>query len=241
MNIVETITQIEVQLEQIQQQEEANQQEQAQVNQRIQELENKLQQKQQRRNELDREALRLYTQAEELKLKLDKLKRIANLSQEFIALQTECQDSEDLLGTLYSSLSEAPIEVNQQILLNSPLFKQRDAPEAAETKAEYAQYSISIEEIKQALPQAERIYQKLVANYLEEYKTYQNFIVDDLDVIWYAVAFIAFGRPSYRKMSFKHHPDLDGSQRAMQLINTAWSISQSYLGDLTNSDTINSP
>ena len=240
MNIVETITQIEAQLEQIQQQEEANQQEQAQVNQRIQELENKLQQKQQRRNELDREALRLYTQAEELKLKLDKLKRIASLSQEFLALQTECQDSEDLLSTLYSSFSEAPIEVNQQILLNSPLFKQ-DATEAAEAKAEYSQYSISIEEIKQALPQAERIYQKLVANYLEEYKTYQNFIVDGLDVIWYAVAFIAFGRPSYRKMGFKHHPDLDGSQRAMQLINTAWSISQSYLGDLTNSDTINSP
>lgn len=242
MNIVETITQIEAQLGQIQQQEEANQQEQAQVNQRIEELENKLHQKQQRRNELDREALRLYTQAEELKPKLDKLKRIANLSQEFLTLHTECQDNEDLLSTLYSSFSTDSIEVNKQALLNSPLFKQNDSLKPAETEPDYSQYSISIEEIKQALPQAERIYQKLVANYLEEYKTYQNFIVDGLDVIWYAVAFIAFGRPSYRKMGFKHHPDLDGSQRAMQLINTAWSISQSYLGDLTSSnDTINSP
>ncbi|MEM6614415.1 MAG: molecular chaperone DnaJ, partial [Cyanobacteria bacterium P01_C01_bin.72] len=97
------------------------------------------------------------------------------------------------------------------------------------------QYSITIDEIKAALPNAERIYQKLVANYLEEYKTYQNYIVDGLDVIWYAVAFIAFGRTSYRKMGFKYHPDLDGSERAMQLVNTAWSISQKYLGNPSNS------
>ncbi|MGL6338387.1 MAG: J domain-containing protein, partial [Waterburya sp.] len=74
----------------------------------------------------------------------------------------------------------------------------------------------------------------------EEYKTYQNFIVDGLDLIWYAVAFIAFGRTSYRKMSFKYHPDLDGSERAMQLINTAWSISQNFVNNSTTANnTIN--
>ena len=236
MNIVETIVQIESQLEQIQQQEQANQQEQEKVNQRIFDLENELQQQQQHRSKLDREALRLYTETEELKPKLDKLKRIANLSKEFLDLQTECEDNEDLLSTLYSSFSGESIEVNKQVLLNSPLFKQNNSIQSSEAEKDYSQYSISIEEIKNALPQAEKIYQKLVAKYLEEYKTHQNFIMDGLDVIWYAVAFIAFGRSSYRKMSFKYHPDLDGSQRAMQLINTAWSISQSYLDDLTSTN-----
>ena len=233
MDINETMAQMKSQLEQIEQQERANQEEQAQVNQRIVDLETELQQQKQRRNELDEAALRLYTQGEELNPKIAKLERIANLSKEFLELHNECQDSQDLLSTLYSSISTESIEENKQALLNSPLFQQKktkSVPLATETK-DYAQYSISIDEIKTALPNADKIYQKLVANYLEEYKTYQNFIVDGLDVIWYAVAFIAFGRASYRKMGFKYHPDLDGSERAMQLVNTAWSISQNYLGD----------
>ena len=39
-------------------------------------------------------------------------------------------------------------------------------------------------------------------------------------------------------MGFKYHPDLDGSQRAMQLINTAWSISQSYQANPRQSATV---
>ncbi|MEL6500357.1 MAG: molecular chaperone DnaJ [Cyanobacteria bacterium J06623_1] len=237
MDINETMAQIKSQLELIERHEQENQQEQAQVTELILNLESELEQWHKRRNELDEEAIRLYTQAEELKPKLDKLERIANLSKEFLELHNECQDSEDLLSTLYSSVSAESAAENHQSLLNSPLFKQKPnsaAPPAS--PADYAQYSITIDEIKEALPNAERIYQKLVANYLEEYKTYQNYIVDGLDVIWYAVAFIAFGRTSYRKMGFKYHPDLDGSERAMQLINTAWSISQKYLGDSRNSD-----
>ncbi len=233
MGINETLAQMKSQLEQIEQQQQANQQEQAQVSQRIVDLETELQQQQQHRNQLDEDALRLYTQAEELRPKLDKLERIANLSKEFLELHQECQDSQDLLNTLYSSVSAESIEDNKQALLNSPLFKQKKTKSASlKTPAkDYSQYSISIDEIKSTLPNAEKIYQKLVAQYLEEYKTYQNFILDGLDVIWYAVAFIAFGRSSYRKMGFKYHPDLDGSERAMQLVNTAWSISQNYLGD----------
>lgn len=238
MDINETMAQMKSQLEQIEQQEEANQKEQAKVSQRIIDLEAELQQQHQRRNELDEAALRFYTQAEELRPKLDKLERIANLSKEFLELHTECQDSQDLLSTLYSSVSAESIEDNKQALLNSPLFKQKkNKPISPETPPkDYSQYSISIDEIKTAMPNAEKLYQKLVANYLEEYKTYQNFILDGLDVIWYAVAFIAFGRSSYRKMGFKYHPDLDGSERAMQLVNTAWSISQNYLGDSTQTN-----
>ena len=250
MDIRETITQIKSQLEQIELKEQENQQEQAQITEHIVNLEAELRQCQQRRNELDEEALKLYTQAEKLRPKLDKLERIANLSKEFLELHNECQDSEDLLSTLYSSISTESVEENNgQFLLNSPLFKQNSA-QPSPTKEpsistpqpppkDYSQYSISIDEIKEALPNAERIYQKLVANYLEEYKTYQNYIVDGLDVIWYAVAFIAFGRPSYRKMGFKYHPDLDGSERAMQLINTAWSISQKHLAGDSHNNIIN--
>jgi DNA repair exonuclease SbcCD ATPase subunit len=233
MDINETISQIRSQLAKIELHEAENQQEQAQVTELILNLETELKQWQRRRDELDEEALKLYTQAEELKPKLNKLERIANLSKDFLELHYECQDSQDLLSTLYSSISAESNQSNSQALLNSPLFKEQTAtPEPSESPAQnYAQYSITIDEIKQALPNAEKIYQKLVANYLEEYKTYQNYIVDGLDVIWYAVAFIAFGRSSYRKMGFKYHPDLDGSERAMQLVNTAWSISQKYLGD----------
>ncbi|MGF1588018.1 MAG: molecular chaperone DnaJ [Pleurocapsa sp.] len=236
MEIIETVAQIKSQLKQIELQEQVNQQEQAKTSQRILDLETELKLQQQRRNQLDEEALSLYTQAEELKLKLAKLKRIANLSKEFLELHTECQDNQDLLNTLYSSVSTASIEDNKQALLNSPIFNQlqnqANTPES--NQPDYSQYSINIDEIKAALPNAEKIYQQLVAGYLEEYKTYQNYIVDGLDLIWYAVAFIAFGRSSYRKMGFKYHPDLDGSERAMQLINTAWSISQNFLGDSTH-------
>lgn len=242
MDVNETMARIESQLEQIEQDEQTNQQEQKQVTEQILKLETELKQRQKRRDELDEEALKLHAQAEELRPKLGKLERIANLSKEFLELHNECQDSQDLLTTLYSSVSTDSIEDSDRVLLNSPLFKQQPveqtSPEAPST--DYSKYSISIEEIRDALPNAERIYQKLVANYLEEYKTYHNYIVDGLDVIWYAVAFIAFGRSSYRQMGFKYHPDLDGSQRAMQLINTAWSISQSYQANPANSNsTIN--
>lgn len=240
MDIHETIAQIKSQLAQIEHHEAENQQEQSQVTELIVNLETELKQWHRRRDELDEEALKLYTQAEELKPKLGKLERIANLSKDFLELHHECQDSEDLLSTLYSSVSTQSKAENSQALLNSPLFqqepiKEKEEKEEKEPKAaaqNYSDYSITIDEIRQTLPNAEKIYQKLVANYLEEYKTYQNFIVDGLDVIWYAVAFIAFGRSSYRKMSFKYHPDLDGSERAMQLVNTAWAISQKYLGAL---------
>lgn len=234
MNIKETLAQIKFQLEQIEQLEQENQVEQGQINQRILDLESELQQYQQRRSELDQVALKLYTQAEELRPKLSKLERIASLSQEFIELHTECQDNQDLLNTLYSSVSANSIEDNQTTQLDLSSSKLAEIEPVPEIPVkDYSDYSISIDDIKEALPNAEKIYQRLVANYLEEYRTYQNYIVDGLDVIWYAVAFIAFGRSSYRKMGFKYHPDLDGSERAMQLVNTAWSISQSYLGNLT--------
>jgi len=114
MDINETMAQMKSQLEQIEQQERANQEEQAQVNQRIVDLETELQQQKQRRNELDEAALRLYTQGEELNPKIAKLERIANLSKEFLELHNECQDSQDLLSTLYSSISTESIEENKQ-------------------------------------------------------------------------------------------------------------------------------
>ena len=227
MNIIDNIAQLESQLKEIQSREEANQHEQGKTSQRILELEAELQQQQQHRDRLDEEAIKLYTQVEELKPKLDKLKRIANLSKEFLELHTECLGSEDLLSTLYSSVSAESIEENIQALNELPVLK----PLAKTQSNDYSEYSIGIEEIREALPNAEKIYQRLLGRNLEEYKTYQNYVVDGLDLLWYAVAFIAFGRSAYRKMSFKYHPDLDGSERAMQLINTAWSISQKFIND----------
>ena len=158
-----------------------------------------MQQQQQHRDRLDEEAIKLYTQVEELKPKLDKLKRIANLSKDFLELHTECLGSEDLLNTLYSSVSAQSIQGSIETFSDSPVLQ----PLVKTQANDYSQYSIGIEEIREALPNAEKIYQRLLGRHLEEYKTYQNYVVDGLDLLWYAVAFIAFGRSAYRKMGFK--------------------------------------
>ena len=99
MDINETMAQIKSQLERIERDERDNQQEQRQVTELIVNLEIELKQWQKRRSELDEEALKLHAEAEELRPKLDKLERIANLSKEFLELHNECQDSQDLLTT----------------------------------------------------------------------------------------------------------------------------------------------
>ena len=91
---------------------------------------------------------------------------------------------------------------------------------------------ITIADIKAKLPNAERLYQNMVAKHLEQYHTYQNLIIDGLDLIWCSVAFVAFGKEKYKSMSLRHHPDRDPDKErsaiAMQLINTAWEISQEH-------------
>jgi chromosome segregation ATPase len=232
MDVVGTVAQIKAQLAEISAREQANQAEQLKIGQRIKELDAELQQQYQRQSALDEEAIKLYSYAEQLRFKLSKLERIALLSQEFLELHQECQDNQDLLNTLYSSFSNLSLsQADKQELQNSV---NRSTSDRVENRHPDREFKLSIEAIKEALPNAEKIYQTLVARYLEQYQVYQNFIIDGLDLIWCAVGFIAFGRTSYRKMSFKYHPDLDGSERAMQLINTAWEISQEYLNNPVN-------
>ncbi len=225
---MEMIAQIESQLTKIATKEEANQKEQAIISQKIKDLEAKIQNQYRRQNQLDKEAIDLCNQSEKLKAKLAKLNKIANLAHNFQELAEECQDNQELLSTLYSSVSNTAVMGGQQQVAEELIPENENA--VLNLKEDLNQdLQLSIESIKAKLPHAEKIYQKLVASYLEQYHTYQNLIVDDLDLIWCAVAFIAFGRDSYRQMSFKHHPDLAGSEQAMQLINTAWEISQEYL------------
>ena len=228
MNFMEMIAQIEAQLTDIATKEEANRKEQAEVNQKIKDLETKIQKHYHRQNQLDQEAINLCDRSEELKFKLAKLNKIADLAQNFQDLAQECQDNQELLSTLYSSVSNAasPSELKQAAQKLIPLGNNG----VLDPEKDFNQsFKPSIDKIKAQLPNAEKIYQKLVASYLEQYHTYQNMIVDELDLGWCAVAFIAFGRDCYRQMCRKHHPDLAGSEQAMKLINTAWEISQEYL------------
>ena len=225
---METIAQIEAQLTEIASKEEANQKQQAIISQKIKDLEAKIQKQYRRQNQLDQEAIDLCNQSEQLKLKLAKLNKIANLAQNFQELAEECQDNQELLSTLYSSVSNTALIGGQQQVAQELIPHNENA--VLNLKEDLNQnLELSIESIKAKLPNAEKIYQKLVASYLEQYHTYQNLIVDDLDLVWCAVAFVAFGRTSYLQMCRKHHPDLAGSEQAMQLINTAWEISQEYL------------
>ena len=228
MNPMEMIAQIEAQLKEIAAREEANQKEQAIVSQNIKDLEARIQHQYSRQTQLDQEAIDLCTHSERLRFKLSKLNKIVNLAQNFHELAAECQDNQELLSTLYSSLSNKVIAGGQKQVPQELRPQPKNAVINLEEDLNQS-FKLSLENIKAQLPNAEKIYQKLVASYLEEYHIYQNQIVDDLDLIWCAVAFIAFGRDSYRQMCRKHHPDLAGSELAMQLINAAWEISQEYL------------
>lgn len=234
MKLVEAVDQIKYQLQEIQTKEQVNQQEQTAIANNIERLEAELkklqaelQQQYQRQSKLDQEAIELCRQSEELSNKLDKLEKIEALSQEYKTLQLEFKDNEDLLNTLYSSISNINAEdINSNHDVEGLEAQTQDSGDHEE--AEPDNLDLDIDHIKLVLPDAEKIYQQLVAHHLDEYHTYQNLIIDGLDLIWCSVAFIAFGRSSYRQMSRKYHPDLEGSQRAMQLINTAWEIAQEY-------------
>jgi DNA repair exonuclease SbcCD ATPase subunit len=215
MDFAEIIARIESELKEIELQEQTNQKEQIELIQNIEQLKQEIAERIQRQSELDREALELCRRGEELREKQAKIAKIQSLSANFHDLQTEFQGHQDLLATLYSSVSAiAGFEAH---------LNPQDRDESRE------ELEITIETIKAKLPQAERLYQKLVAENLEQYHTYQNMIISGLDLIWCAVGFIAFGKESYKKMSLKHHPDRQGSEQAMQLINTAWEITQDYL------------
>ena len=279
MYLQDLIAQIQSQLEKLANQEKINQKEQEVTNQRIQTLETEIKEQYHRQSQLDDEAIQLYCQGEYLQTKLEKLTKIASLSQEFRDLHAECQDNQELLETLYSSISqleeEESIHIDPQIILNNnqqpidddslktengdrpeadfqtvfesfntpsphasiadpPQEKEEEQPEEKQNQDE--PNILTLQHIKTVLPNAELIYKKLIVRNLEKYRTYHNLIIDELDVIWCSVAFIAFGRIAYRQLSFKHHPDLNGSDEAMQLINTAWEISEEYLAETVNSN-----
>lgn len=117
-------------------------------------------------------------------------------------------------------------------LEDQQINQEENQPTPAPEKEVIEEFEITIADIKAKLPNAERIYQNMVAKNLEEYHTYQNLIIDGLDLIWCSVAFVAFGKDIYKSMSLRHHPDRDPDQEksaiAMQLINTAWEISQEH-------------
>jgi chromosome segregation ATPase len=247
MNFADTIAQLQWQLGEIAIRSEKNQQQQATTQERIEKLEAQIQQQYSRQSELDEEAIDLEQQAQKLKANLNKLQRITSLSQQFQELAAECQDDRELLQTLYLSIPRQEacningivdiVTDNQEEHSINPTDRLKDELNDRKQSNTYRDSELTIAKIKAALPNAERIYRQMVARYLEQYQAFQNLIVDELDVIWCSVAFIAFGRSSYRQLSFKHHPDLNGSDRAMQLINKAWEISQDYqvyLGNMNN-------
>ena len=244
MNFPEILDQLNSQLEEVSEQEQANQQEQAdlaqsieQLSQEIEHLQKVIEQKYHRQSELDREALDLCRRYEALEEKKEKISKIESFSAEFKGLQSEFQDNEDLLNTLYSSISAIavpaasdfdspsvfPEEENSQTNNNSQTESlTSDHPPDSEP-------ATTILSIKQQLPSAERLYQKLVAKNLDKYHVYQNQILDGLDLIWCSVGFVAFGKNLYKQMCLKYHPDLSGSEQAMQLVNTAWEIAQEHV------------
>ncbi|MGK7950070.1 MAG: molecular chaperone DnaJ [Xenococcaceae cyanobacterium] len=238
MHLNDLIAQIQSQLEELADRERANQQEQEVTTERIKILETEIKEQYNRQSQLDDEAINLYSQGEELKTKLAKLTKIAALAEEFKVLRAECQDNQDLLQTLYSSISllaEAEhIEIDRQEILNDDRENKEEQQQQQDSKDESV--TLTLHNLRNVLPDAEAIYKQLLSSNLEKYQTYQNLIIDELDVIWCSVAFIAFGRSAYRQLSFKHHPDLNGSEEAMQLINTAWEISEEYLANTAKGD-----
>lgn len=245
MNLKSLIAQIQSQLEHLANQEQINQQQQQITNQRIKNLETKIKRQYHRQSELDDEAIKLYLQGEELKAKFKKIKRIETLVQEIRYLRKKCPDNQEMLDNLSFHISllaeEEGLTLDRETILKGDRqsfnnYSSRQKPTSKNRQKTNKNRSdepvqLTLRNIKTVLPDAEFIYKQLIARNLEKYQTYQNLIIDELDVIWCSVAFIAFGRSAYRQLSFKHHPDLNGSEEAMQLINAAWEISEEYLAN----------
>jgi chromosome segregation ATPase len=238
MNLVDTLAYIQSQLEQIESQQEQNQREQAATDVRIKELEAEIKQQYKRQSELDSEAIELYSKAEELQTKLERLTRISSLSKEFQELQQEFKDNQDLLETLYVSIFESA-ERNKYLKISIQDLSFGEEENMVEEKSPPSSKSsidigdrepptVTLESIRAVLPDAEQIHTQLNEWYCEKFEVHRNCLIDNMTVAWYAVAFIAFGRSLYYKLSRKHHPDLDGSDGAMQLINAAWEVSEDY-------------
>jgi chromosome segregation ATPase len=233
MNLVETIAYIQSQLKQIEIQQEENQREQAATSLRIEELEAEVKQQYKRQSELDSEAIELYTKAEEFNTKLEKLTRISSLSEEFEQLQRECKDNQELLETLYVSIFESA-ERNKYLRISIEDLTSNEDDRIPEKKSsidisDTMSPEVTIEKIREKLPDADQIHQQLSEWYSEKFEIYDRCPIDNMTVAWYSVAFIAFGRSLYYRLSRKHHPDMDGSDGAMQLINAAWEVSEDYL------------
>lgn len=239
MNLADTILHIQSQLQQIEIQEENNQREQAATNSRIEELEAELKQQYQRQSELDSEALELYRNTEDLKNKLERLRRISGLSLEFKQLQNEFQGNQDLLETLYVSIFESAERSERNKYFQIDIQDLIDDDDVNDTNDKTNDKSVSdfgdrnnpeltVDNIRAALSDADRIHYQLNEWYCEKFEVHKNSSIDNLTVGWYAVAFIAFGRSLYHKLSRKHHPDRNGSDSAMQLLNTAWEVSEDY-------------
>lgn len=244
MNFPEMIDQLNSELKELSEQEQANQQEQAdlaqsikQLSQEIERLQKEIEQKYHRQSELDNEALELCRRYEELEDKKAKIDKIQSFSVEFQDLQSEFQGNEDLLKTLYSSISAiaVPTASNFESLSVFPEEASFNPNNSAQAETQSPPDEVDSEPvttiplIKQKFASAEKLYQKLVAGNLDKYHVYQNQILDGLDLIWCSVGFVAFGKNLYKKMCLKYHPDLSGSEQAMQLINTAWEIAQDYV------------
>jgi chromosome segregation ATPase len=236
MNLIETIAYIQSQLKQIEIQQEDNQREQASTNLRIEELEAEIKQQYKRQSELDSEAIELYTKAEEFKTKLERLTRISSLSQEFEQLQRECKDNQELLETLYVSIFESA-ERNKYLRISIEDLTSSEDDRSPPKKSsidisDTINPEVTIENIREKLPDAEQIHQQLSEWYSEKFEVYDRCTIDNMSVAWYSVAFIAFGRSLYYRLSRKHHPDMAGSDGAMQLINAAWEVSEDYLSGM---------
>lgn len=246
MHLNDLIAQIQFQLEELVNQDIVNRQEQEATTKRIIFLETEIKEQYNRQSQLDDEAINIYSKGEELKAKLSKLTKIATLAEEFRVLKAECEDNQDLLQTLYSSMSllakAESVEIDRPEILehNQELSEvqatNNDFAEEEQEDSDNELEKLTLQNLKTVLPDAEVIYKQLLASNVEKYRTYQNLIIDELDVIWCSVAFIAFGRVAYRQLSFRHHPDMNGKEEAMQLINTAWEISEEYLADAVNSN-----
>jgi hypothetical protein len=247
MELSNFIAQLTSQLNEVVIQQEQNQQEQELASKSIFELEAQLQQKYTRQRELDFEAIGLYRKAQDIEVKLNKMKRISSIKEEFKQLVRECGNDRQLLDTLYESLVFDPALNESQIdrtetIEPDPFTKEpfgyAESLDVGFFKEELEDLNLTVESIEDILPKAREIYQYLTREYSDRQEFYAKETVEGLDFIWCAVAFIARGRELYRKLSRRHHPDLNGTAQSMQFINAAWEVSQEYIASMRIKESI---
>jgi hypothetical protein len=180
------------------------QEEQEAASQQISQLREEIQLKYHHQSKIELEIVEVCARQRELKSKLVKLLTMANVVGNLRELLDRIKNDSTLIELFHTSVGQ-----NERHLKPSSGF--------------------DLDKIRSSLPNTDAIYQVLSNTYRDTYQACQGYQVENMDVVWCTLAFIAFGRSLYRKFTRNYGFDEQSYANEKLLINTAWDVRCQYL------------